>query len=439
MGKTVIVAGGGAAGLMAALAAARAGANVTVLEANDRPGRKLLATGNGRCNLTNVRQSKDCYRGSDPAYAWELIRRFPMAETVKFFTELGLYTKNRDGWLYPNSDQASGVLELLLLEAAHRRVKIKTRERVERIARGREGWEVQTSGWTYRGDAVIVTCGSPASSVEGSSDFGMRAARELGISVVPPLPALCGLKGRGNFFSRWAGVRAQAAATLLLNGIPMKTERGEIQLTDYGVSGIPVFQLSRYAVRALDEGCTVGLELDFIPDLCEEALTEHLERRCTLCPYKTLSQQLIGLVHGKLIPLLAPKNAGIPEIVRSLKRYPVEITGPSSLAQAQVCSGGVRTEELDGDLQSKKHPGLYFAGEVVDVDGACGGYNLQWAWSSGAVAGRAAAQGTAGRGGPAPRGKDRRGKDRGAVPGRAPGSGKGQDAENASKKTGGNG
>lgn len=391
MGKTVIIVGAGAAGLMAALTAAGEGAQVTVLEANDRPGRKLLATGNGRCNLTNVSQSQTYYRGSDPAYAWKIVSRFPMAETVRFFSELGLYTRNRDGWLYPISGQASDVLELLLLEAAHRKVKIKTRERVEQIRRGQDGWEVSTAGWTYRGDAVIVTCGSPASSVEGSSDFGVRAARGLGLAVVPMLPALGGLRGKEKFFPRWAGVRAQAAVTLLLNGVPMKSESGEVQLTDYGVSGIPVFQLSRYAVRALDEGCTAALELDFMPDLDEEALAANLERRFLNCPYKTLPQQLIGLVHGKLIPLLAPKNAGPSEIVRRIKHYPMEVCGFASLAQAQVCSGGVLTAELDEALQSKKHPELYFAGEVVDVDGACGGYNLQWAWSSGAVAGRAAA------------------------------------------------
>lgn len=392
MNRSIIVIGGGPAGLMAAISASSRGARVTLLEANDKPGKKLLATGNGRCNFTNIVQEKQHYRGSDPDYAMAILEQFAMTDTLQFFSKLGIYSKNKNGWMYPNSDQAASVLDVLLMEAAYRKVKIKTREYVKEVLPSKEGWIAKTDTWEYHGDAVIITCGSPASNVEGSRDWGVKVANELGIKTIPMLPALTGLRGSGNNYSRWAGVRVQGEATLVLNGAVMKTEAGEIQLTDYGISGIPVFQLSRYAIRAIEERCSVVLELDFLPDFTEEELYLNIENREENCPYKSLPEQLIGLLPSKLIPVVAPKEADIREIIRNCKQYPVSIKGASSLQQAQVCSGGVLTEGLDAHLQSLQHPGLYFAGEVVDVDGACGGYNLQWAWSSGAVAGRDAAK-----------------------------------------------
>lgn len=392
MSKSIIVIGGGPAGLMSAISAASNGASVTLLEANDKPGKKLLATGNGRCNFTNIKQEKQYYRGSDSDYAMEILKQFTMPDTLQFFSKLGIYSKNRSGWMYPNSDQAASVLDVLLMEAAYRKIKVKTRELVKEILPSEEGWTAKTDTWEYHGDAVIITSGSPASNVEGSRDWGVKAADGLGIKTIPMLPALTGLRGNGNNYSRWVGVRIQGEATLVLNGEVMKTEVGEIQLTDYGISGIPVFQLSRYAIRAIKEGCSVVVELDFLPDFTEEELYFNLENREENCPYKSLPEQLIGLIPSKLIPIVAPIEADIREIIRNCKQYPVSIKGASSLQQSQVCSGGVLTENLDAHLQSIQYPGLYFAGEVVDVDGACGGYNLQWAWSSGAVAGRDASK-----------------------------------------------
>lgn len=392
MSQSIIVIGGGPAGLMAAVKAAEQGASVTLLEANEKPGKKLLATGNGRCNFTNVVQEKQYYRGSDPEYAWRILQQFSMQDTLQFFSRLGIYAKNRNGWLYPNSEQAAAVLEVLLMEACYRKVKIKTRESVCEVVPEAEGWIVKTKTWEYHADAVIVTCGSPASNVEGATDWGIFFAKTYDLPVLPMLPALVGLRGRGNRFSRWAGVRIQAKATLYLQGVLRKTESGEIQLTEYGISGIPIFQLSRFALRALEEGSTVLVELDFLPDFTEEQLAVNLENREENCPYKTLQQQLIGLLPSKLIPLVAPGDSDEREVIRNCKHYPVIITGASSMKQAQVCSGGILTKSLDEHLQAKKYPGLYFAGEIVDVDGACGGYNLQWAWSSGAVAGCAAAK-----------------------------------------------
>lgn len=394
MAKKIVIIGGGASGLMAAIWAARRGASVTILERNDRPGRKLLATGNGRCNLTNLLQERQCYRGSDPDSAFRIISRFGVQETIAFFSSLGVYTRNRDGWIYPYTGQAGSVLQILLMEAAYRGVKIKTRETVTAVeAESGGGFSVRTAGWKYEADAVIVACGSPASEIEGASDTAKSLALSAGHSFLPFRPALVPLKCRGGWFSRWAGVRAAAAISLYLDGGCVQREVGELQLTGYGISGIPVFQLSRYAVQALEAGSRVSVSLDFLPDFDFEALGRYLSVRREQCPYKTLRQQMVGLLPEKLIDVLAPPDAQPDTVLSNIKAFFLEVSGPLSLGQAQVCSGGVPLGELTDSLESRRVPGLYFTGEAADVDGACGGYNLQWAWSSGTAAGLSASGG----------------------------------------------
>lgn len=390
--KNVVVIGGGASGLMSAIWAARCGANVTILEHNEKPGKKILATGNGRCNLTNRLQDSSFYRCSEKEFPWKIIQQFPAKETMDFFFQLGIFFKEKNGWMYPYTEQAASVTEVLELEARHLRIKIKTKEEVTSIQKTAEGFCVLTSTWHYDCEKVILACGSPASSVEGSSDTGIRLARELGHTVIDPLPALCSLKGKGNYFGKWAGSRMDAIVKLYINDDLFMEERGEILLTDYGISGICVFQISRYAVRAVKEGKQVSCHLDFMPDFSEKQLLALLSERRTRCPYKSTAELLIGLAPKKMIPLFVPKKADDTIIVKQLKDWLLPIKDAYSIKQAQVCSGGVSTRELTEHLESRLHPGLYFAGELIDVDGPCGGYNLQWAWSSGAVAGRSAAK-----------------------------------------------
>lgn len=392
----IIVVGGGASGLMAAIQAARRGTEVTILEQNEKPGKKILASGNGRCNMTNTLQEPSCYRSDHPEFAWDLLETFGLQETIRFFTQIGVYTKNKNGWIYPYSEQAASVLEVLLMEAQHQKVKIKTNEEVTAVIPGEDGFEVKTKTWTYQCDKVIIASGSPASSVKGSSGDGYVLAESLGHSVIKPQPALVSLKGVGNYFSKWAGVRMEGAATLLIEDEPCMTTKGELQFTDYGLSGIPIFQFSRFAVKGLEQGKQITVILDFMPDFTEEALIIFMEKRMENCPYKSMETSLIGLLPKKLIPLIYTEFSSIPELARRLKCYPVWIRAAHSMEQAQICCGGVDTCQLEPtSMESKRIPGLYFTGEVVDVDGDCGGYNLQWAWSSGAVAGiHAASQGT---------------------------------------------
>ncbi|MDD3338217.1 MAG: NAD(P)/FAD-dependent oxidoreductase [Lachnospiraceae bacterium] len=392
MSRSVLIIGGGASGLMAAIQAARLDAAVTILEQNTKPGKKLLCTGNGKCNLTNTEQESTDYRGTNPGFARDVLKSFTVQDTIRFFLEIGIYTKNRSGYVYPYSEQAASVLETLEMEARYRKVKIKTKEQVQKVAKTPDGFAVTTGTWTYTCDRLILAAGSCASSIEGATGSGYALAESLGHSMIKPLPALVPLQGSGNYFSKWAGVRVQAQATLIANDLRLKQVTGEVQLTDYGLSGIPIFQLSRYVARLLDEHCTAAVSLDFLPDFTLETLIPFLENRMQQCPYKNMQDALVGLFPKKLIEVLMGQAQDVETLAECIKDFVVPITRTLSFEHAQVCSGGVATEEIFADtMESRLVPGLFFAGEVVDIDGACGGYNLQWAWSSGTIAGRCAA------------------------------------------------
>ena len=390
--KKVVIIGGGASGMMAAIQAARTGAAVTLLEHNEKPGKKILATGNGRCNLTNLVQEPSRYRSSQPDFPWKIITQYPLEDTLAFFSELGIYTKDRNGWVYPYSDQAAGVAQVLELEARHQKVKIKTTEEVTDILREDGQYLVKTATWQYPCDSVIISCGSSASNVEGSSTTGYELAEKLGHMVVKPLPSLCGIRGKDNYYAKWAGSRMDGCITLEIEGETVGEEQGEILFTEYGISGIGVFQLSRYAVRGTDEGKIATYHLDLMPQLTKEELVKLLLDRQQVGSYKNPQELLIGLLPRKMIDVLVKKTYEPEKIAERLKDWQVPVKGAYALRQAQICSGGVDPRELTDQLESRLHPGIYFTGEVIDVDGPCGGYNLQWAWSSGAVAGRAAAE-----------------------------------------------
>ena len=377
--KKVVIIGGGASGMMAAIQAARTGAAVTLLEHNEKPGKKILATGNGRCNLTNLVQEPSRYRSSQPDFPWKIITQYPLEDTLAFFSELGIYTKDRNGWVYPYSDQAAGVAQVLELEARHQKVKIKTTEEVTDILREDGQYLVKTATWQYPCDSVIISCGSSASNVEGSSTTGYELAEKLGHTVVKPLPSLCGIRGKDNYYAKWAGSRMDGRITLEIDGKTVGEEQGEILFTEYGISGIGVFQLSRYAVRGTDEGKIATYHLDLMPQLTKEELVKLLLDRQQAGSYKNPQELLIGLLPRKMIDVLVKKTYEPEKIAERLKDWQVPVKGAYALQQAQICSGGVDPRELTEQLESRLHPGIYFTGEVIDVDGPCGGYNLQWA------------------------------------------------------------
>ena len=375
--KQIIIVGAGASGLVAAISAATNGAAVTVLERNDRPGRKICATGNGRCNMTNLQKSADAYRGTHPEFVKDALEQFSVEDTLEFFRKLGICTTDRSGWIYPRSNQAQSVVDVLTLKARSLKIKLKTNQLVTGVSFSGGHWNVHTDGWTYTCDAVILANGSRASSVAGSGESGYQIAESLGHHLIEPLPALTALKCRENSFSGWSGVRTEGKIILYIDGTPVASQQGELQLTDYGISGIPVFQISRYAIRAVHEKKAVELSVNFFPELSSN------------CPYKNERELLTGIFPEKLIRILTAQR----ELISAITDFRLSVKNGLSFEQAQVCSGGVDTSEVNSySMESRLHRGLYFAGELLDIDGTCGGYNLQWAWSSGAVAGLHAAK-----------------------------------------------
>lgn len=386
--KKVLVIGCGASGIISAILAAREGASVTILEHNEKPAKKLCATGNGRCNLSNENQYEEAYRGENFNFVNTVFSQFSFRDTLHFFEELGLSIQSRNGYLYPRSNQASSVLSTLLMEAKRLSVKIKTREHVRKIKRLSQGFSVITDTWHYETDAVILASGSCAGNISGADGSGYALAQSLGHSLIKPLPALVPLRCRGKNF-KWAGVRTEGEVSLFIDGQLAAKDRGELQLTDYGVSGIPVFQVSRYAVRALEKGQCVRLFLNFLPEYNKEEAGRFLRERAVQFPEFSKKELLAGLFPEKLISFLCE----MPDLFKAICEFELEVVGAHSMESAQVCSGGILGAEVHAEtLESVLVPGLFFAGEILDVDGACGGYNLQWAWSSGAVAGMWAAK-----------------------------------------------
>lgn len=407
--KSVIVIGGGASGLMAAIAAARGGAKVVLAEKNRQAGKKILVTGNGRCNFTNRRQELSCYRSEYPEFIKKVLEAFPVENTVSFFEELGILVKDRNGYLYPGSGQASSIADVLRLEVQRlaRRHMIKEAYNTEvlSVEKEKELFKVRTEGWTYEGEAVILACGSEAAPKTGSTGDGYRFARELGHRIIKPLPALTGVYVRENDRGTPAGIRQDTEVTLWINEEYCMAERGEVQFASYGLSGIPVFQVSRYVSRALEEGRACRIDLDVCPDYTVKELEEILLKQGEGMKDRKGTDILMGMFPEKLSQMLL-NRAGISakksrrewtdedcrRLVGQIKRLSFHIFGCRGYEQAQICTGGVPLTELKGiSMESVIVPGLYFAGELLDVDGACGGYNLQWAWSSGFLAGTHAA------------------------------------------------
>lgn len=381
--RDIIVVGGGASGMMAAIWAARQGCQVTVLEKEEKPGRKLLATGNGKCNFTNEYQSMDCYYSQDKDRAASILKQFDKEKTVNFFRELGIFPTVKNGYYYPHSGQAESVVRLFLQELSRLKVKVKCGEQVKAISGSIEsGFYIKTPTYTYEGKRVILAAGGMASAVLGSDGSGYRLAGELGHRVTKLYPGLTGLLSKEPFFSKISGVRAQAELTLLIEDEIVKRETGEIQLASYGLSGIPVFQLCRTACEALEQGKQVKILVDFLPELTEKEFLEYIEKLEKRNPGIGKKELYAGVFDKKLAQVLADKG------ICGGKALCVPIHGSRGFEQAQVTAGGVSLTELrEATLESKRVPGVYLTGELLDVDGICGGYNLQWAWSTGYLAG----------------------------------------------------
>lgn len=407
--KKIMIIGGGASGLMSAITAARANpkAQICILEQKDSPGKKILATGNGRCNLTNRLQNMNCYRSHHPEIAEAILKQFTYEDTLSFFSSLGLLIRMRGDYVYPRSDQASTVLDLMLLEVSRLGIRIQTGIHVDRMTHSEKGFCIYAGKQRFQADTVILSAGGRASSKLGSDGSGYTLAKAAGHSLIPVVPALVQLKVKQHPYAKASGVRTDARVTAVIDGKKVSSDQGELQITAYGISGIPVFQISRFIAEGLRQKRNTQVMIDFFPDMKEEDLLIFLKQRKSEHAFVTCADFLMGIFHKKMIPRLLEradirmdqKSASLTDrqlstLAHIVKADTVTITDTNGFDNAQVCAGGVPLTEINPHtMESKCVKNLYLTGELLDVDGICGGYNLQWAWTTGSLAGKACASG----------------------------------------------
>lgn len=394
----LVIVGGGAAGLACACAAEGFGGSIILLDGKPKVGKKLLVTGNGRCNLSSRNMSEEFYHGSFDVKP--LLEEFP--DIRLFFEKLGMYTvSDSAGRIYPLSNTASSVLDALRFAIEKRgNVQVLTDSPCTVIKKNRDGFYIKAGEYEINGKAAVLACGGCAAPVHGSDGSGFELAKSLGISIAKPYPALCALLTDDT--KALDGVRSRCAASLFRNGLLEKRELGEVQFTKNGLSGICIFNLS----ASFAEGeKNVKVSLDLLPDYTPNDVYNMLWNACRVRK-RDLAEELFNGIFNRKIALFLLKKANIHTSAPSVKldyddlhrlaevskNLEFEVRGRADFSSAQVTAGGVLGSEIDGGFMSRKVEGLFFAGEIIDVWGDCGGYNLHFAFASGIKAGRSAAK-----------------------------------------------
>lgn len=399
----VAIVGAGASGLVCAIEAARKGLQVTVFEKNSKVGRKILATGNGRCNISNEKVTLSRYHGESPSFAKEALRRFDTFTCKTYFRSLGLEMREgEEGRLYPMSHQASSVVDLLLHEARSLGVVFMIESEVHRIVKKGAEFILHVKEQTYVFDACVIASGSIAMPTLGSSSSGYEFAKAFGHTVIEPYPSLVQLISDEPFLKEASGVKMDANVELYIANQKCQSVQGDLLFTSYGVSGSAILDVSRKASKAFVEGETVHIVLDLLPNLGREALGSLLQKRLSFAKGKSLSLWLEGIIPKKLALYLLQRekltfikdasSLGAKEmkkIVFALKSLRLHVKATKGFESAEVCAGGVDVREIDAKtLMSQNVKNLYFCGEVLDIDGDCGGFNLHFAWASGFLVGQ---------------------------------------------------
>lgn len=394
--RQVYIIGGGASGMLAALAAASSGSRVTILERNLKLGKKILATGNGRCNFTNINAQPEDY--NHPSFVKPVFEQFGVDKTIDFFERIGIYPKIEDfGKTYPLSEQALSINLLLAKEILHKSIEVIYDAPVEKIVKSNLQFTIHTKDSTYVADRIILACGGMALPQSGSDGSGYALAQGFGHSIIKPLPSLTKLVLDNPHLKKMDGVKFPGKVRLYIDKQFNREEESDVLFTNYGISGPGVLQLSRAANHARN------MEKEVIITV---ALISHIDRYQTINQMKrmrdhTIQTLLTGLIHQKLMMPLAKSCAiDLNQCVKDLSKaetncllehlfeWPFPVIGSKGFEDAQVTIGGINTKEIHPfTLESKRTKGLYFSGEIIDIDALCGGYNLQWAWSSGYVAG----------------------------------------------------
>ena len=394
----IAIIGGGASGMAAALAAAENEKNqVILLERQARVGRKLQATGNGRCNLSNIHAVKGGYHGEDASFVQPAIEAFTPEETLQWFASLGLFTVTEDsGKVYPYSDQANSVVDVLRLSLVKENITLKNGYEVTKIQKTDNGFQITDGNEPIACDKLIVACGGLAGSKLGGTMSGYKLLAKLGHRSTKLRPSLVQIKSSWPELPSLKGVRTNCHVQILHNGECYAQSTGELQLTEHGISGPVIFEISRDVCAASGKWTA---KLNFLPNIPADMLDAELQRRRTT--NLPMEELLTGILHNRLGRVLTKaagvkgkqhvnqiSNAELKEVIAAVKGLEIDLIEPLGMDSAQVTAGGVLTSGFDPNtMESKLVPGLYACGEVLDIDGDCGGYNLQWAWSSGRMAG----------------------------------------------------
>ena len=390
--------GAGASGMAAALAAAEnENVQVILMERQARVGRKLSATGNGRCNLTNLHANEGGYHGEDATFAQYALGKYNVEETLNWFRKLGLFTVTENsGRVYPYSDQANSVVDVLRFALERENIRLETGFEVEKVKKTGDIFRIESANGIVECDRLIIACGGLAGTKLGGSMSGYKLLRAFGHKCTKLRPTLVQLKSSWPGAASLKGVRANCRAQILHNGAVFAESKGELQFTEYGLSGPVIFEISRDVCQGGGEWLCC---LDLLPEVEENVLrSELIRRKQTNLP---VSELLTGILHNRLgrvltqsvgisgyVPISQLEEYEIAAVARAVKQFEVELTEPMGMDSAQVTAGGIVTKDFDpATMESRMVPGLYACGEVLDIDGDCGGYNLQWAWSSGRLAG----------------------------------------------------
>ena len=402
--RDIIIIGGGASGLLAAIFAAKSGKKVTILEKNKTCGKKILITGNGKCNYWNEAQSLNHYHTNNIEILKNILTESNKQEILNFFDSIGIIPRVKDGYYYPFSNQATSIQTALLTEAKIQGVEIITETEVLSINKDNNNYQIITNNGKYLCNKVIISTGSYACPKTGSDGLGYKLLTSLGHSLITPLPALVQLKANTPYLKEWHGIRSDVSVSLIENNNPIATQIGEIQLTDYGVSGICIFSLSGQVARGLSKNKQEQISINFLHPFSisnEEEFITWMDNRNKLVLNRTISDLLDGILNYKLINLIL-KLSKIDRtkywndltkqekylLGTNLTNFILTITGTNSFEYSQTATGGIPLTEINlNTMESLYNKGLYITGELLDIDGDCGGYNLTIAWITGYLAG----------------------------------------------------
>lgn len=395
----IVIIGAGASGMAAAIQAGRNPENnITLLERQSRVGKKLMATGNGRCNLTNTDSAPENYHGTDPGFVRPVLNGYPPEQVLQFFRELGLLTTQEyGGRVFPRSGHAASVVDVLRLGLNKENICLRTDASVDYAVKNGQGFEITLGSEKIQADKLIVACGGCAGSKIGGTMDGYHLLKSFGHSRTPLYPALTQIRTEPELPKTMKGIKVDGGLSIFKGKELLGQSQGDILFTETGISGTAVFEMSRLA----SSGDGLTAKIDFFPDMKENDVYLHLKGRSAILENQEISHLFTGALQSRVgqcliksakldaaAPCCRLRDRDLRNLSKAAKCRSLPITGVSGFESAQVTHGGISTDEFDPvTLESRLVPGLFACGEVLDVDGDCGGYNLQWAWASGLTAG----------------------------------------------------